>query len=109
TRWPGAAVRCSRRSAGAPSSRTSSARCPGSPSPTSFFGRLPPVGPRVGLVAIGWALLTALTIGVYTTLDAAGARRTDSGFVYGIVLVVGAALAISVLGVVLGRGRQLVR
>ena len=40
-----------------------------------------------GLLAIGWALFTALTIGVYTTLDAAGARRTDDGFVYGIVLV----------------------
>ncbi len=46
---------------------------------------------------------------MYTTLDAAGARRTDSGFVYGIVLVISAAIAISVLGVMLGRGRQLVR
>lgn len=66
------------------------------------------VRPSVGLVAIGWALLTALTIGVYTTLDAAGARRTDSGFAYGIVLVVGAAAAISILGVALGRGRAFV-
>jgi drug/metabolite transporter (DMT)-like permease len=69
-----------------------------------FVGLLSLVRPSVGLVAIGWALLTALTIGVYTTLDAAGARRTDSGFAYGIVLVVGAAIAISVLGVALGRG-----
>jgi drug/metabolite transporter (DMT)-like permease len=67
------------------------------------------VRPSVGLVAIGWALLTALTIGIYTTLDAAGARRTDSGFVYGIVLVVGAALAISVLGIALGRGPAFAR
>jgi drug/metabolite transporter (DMT)-like permease len=74
-----------------------------------FVGLLSLVRPSVGLVAIGWALLTALTIGVYTTLDAAGARRTDSGFVYGIVLVVGAAIAISALGVALGRGPAFVR
>jgi drug/metabolite transporter (DMT)-like permease len=66
------------------------------------------VRPHVGLLAIGWALLTALTIGVYTTLDAAGARRSDSGFAYGIVLVVGAGLAMTVAGVILGRGRDLV-
>lgn len=74
-----------------------------------FVGLLSLVRPSVGLVAIGWALLTALTIGVYTTLDAAGARRTDSGFAYGIVLVVGAAIAISALGVALGRGPAFVR
>jgi len=74
-----------------------------------FVGLLSLVRPSVGLVAIGWALLTALTIGVYTTLDAAGARRTDSGFGYGIVLVVGAAIAISALGVALGRGPAFVR
>jgi drug/metabolite transporter (DMT)-like permease len=73
-----------------------------------FIGLLSLVRPSVGLVAIGWALLTALTIGVYTTLDAAGARRPDRGFVYGIVLVISAAIAISVLGVALGRGRALV-
>jgi drug/metabolite transporter (DMT)-like permease len=66
------------------------------------------VRPHVGIVAIAWALLTALTIGIYTTLDAAGARRTDSGFAYGIVLVLAAAIAISVLGVALGRGRAFV-
>jgi drug/metabolite transporter (DMT)-like permease len=74
-----------------------------------FVGLVSLVRPSVGLVAIGWALLTALTIGIYTTLDAAGARRTDSGFVYGIVLVVGAALAISVLGIALGRGPAFAR
>jgi drug/metabolite transporter (DMT)-like permease len=67
------------------------------------------VRPSVGLVAIGWALLTALTIGVYTTLDAAGARRTDSGFAYGIVLVAGAGIALSVVGIAMGRGAELVR
>jgi drug/metabolite transporter (DMT)-like permease len=66
------------------------------------------VRPHVGLVAIGWALLTALTIGTYTTLDAAGARRTDSGFAYGIVLVIGAATAMTIAGVAIGRGPDLV-
>jgi drug/metabolite transporter (DMT)-like permease len=66
------------------------------------------VRPHVGLLAVGWALLTALTIGVYTTLDAAGARRSDSGLAYGIVLVVGAGIAMSIVGVGIGRGRDLV-
>jgi drug/metabolite transporter (DMT)-like permease len=65
--------------------------------------------PHVGLVAIGWALLTALTIGVYTTLDAAGARRTDSGVAYGVVLFLGAGIAITLAGVALGRGADLLR
>lgn len=67
------------------------------------------VRPHVGLVAIGWALFTALTIGVYTTLDAAGARRTDDGFVYGIVLVASAGIALSITGVAMGRGKDFVR
>ena len=62
------------------------------------------VRPHVGLLALGWALLTALTIGIYTTLDAAGARRTDSGLAYGIVLVIGSGAAMSVVGVARGRG-----
>jgi len=66
------------------------------------------VRPHLGLVAIGWALCTALTIGVYTTLDAAGARRTDDGFVYGIVLFALAGLALSITGVAMGRGGDLV-
>lgn len=67
------------------------------------------VRPHVGMVAIGWALLTAFTIGTYTTLDAAGARRSDSGFGYGVVLVVGAALALTAAGVARGRGRDFVQ
>jgi drug/metabolite transporter (DMT)-like permease len=67
------------------------------------------VRPGVGLVAIGWALLTALTIGVYTTLDAAGARRTDSGLAYGIVLVIATGLTTSIAGIAAGRGGDLVR
>jgi len=67
------------------------------------------VRPGIGAIALGWALLTALTIGTYTTLDAAGARRTDSGFAYGILLVVGAGIAITILGLALGRGGDFVR
>ncbi len=65
------------------------------------------VRPSVGMLAIGWSLLTALTIGTYTTLDAAGARRADSGFGYGVLVVVGAALTLSVVGVARGRGGDL--
>jgi drug/metabolite transporter (DMT)-like permease len=66
------------------------------------------VRPTIGLLAISWALLTALTIGTYTTLDAAGARRTDSGLAYGIVLVAAVALTTSIAGVAIGRGRAFV-
>jgi drug/metabolite transporter (DMT)-like permease len=67
------------------------------------------VRPHVGLLAIGWALLTALTIGTYTTLDAAGARRTDDGFVYGIVLIAMTGVALSITGVAMGRAPDFVR
>ncbi len=53
---------------------------------------------NVGHVALLWAGLTAITIGTYTTIDAAGARKSESGVAYGIALVLGAALAISVYG-----------
>jgi uncharacterized membrane protein len=57
---------------------------------------------HVGRVALLWAGATAMTIGTYTTLDAAGARRTESGIAYGIALVLGAALAITAFGVARG-------
>jgi len=60
------------------------------------------VNRHVTALALGWATLTALTIGVYTTLDAAGARRS-SGFGYGITLIVALGIAMSVLGVSTGR------
>jgi drug/metabolite transporter (DMT)-like permease len=60
------------------------------------------VRPQVSRVALLWAGLTAATIGTYTTLDAAGARRS-SGLGYGIALVLGAGIALSVLLVVIGR------
>ena len=51
------------------------------------------VGPGVSRVALLWAGLTAATIGTYTTLDAAGARRS-SGLGYGIAIVLGAGLVL---------------
>ncbi len=64
---------------------------------------------NVGHVALLWAGLTAVTIGVYTTIDAAGARKTESGIAYGIALVLGAALAISVYGASQGQLRAFAR
>ncbi|MBM3671582.1 MAG: hypothetical protein FJW86_05295 [Actinobacteria bacterium] len=58
---------------------------------------------HVGYVALLWAGLTAVTIGTYTALDAAGARRTDSGVAYGIAAFIGAGIAISVFGWTRGR------
>lgn len=52
------------------------------------------VRPQVGRVALLWAGATAATIGVYTTLDAAGARRS-SGLGYGIAITLGAGLALT--------------
>lgn len=71
-------------------------------------GLLSLVRPGVSTAALAWAGLTALTIGTYTTIDIEGARRS-SGFGYGICLVLGAGLAISVAGLLLGRGGAFVR
>lgn len=56
-----------------------------------------------------WAGLTAATIGTYTVLDAAGARRTESGVAYGIALILGAGLALSIYGCARGLGGDFVR
>ncbi len=66
------------------------------------------VRPSVSGSALLWAGLTASTIGTYTTLDAEGARRS-SGLGYGIAIVVGAALALTVAGVARGRSPALLR
>jgi len=66
------------------------------------------VRPGVSSLALAWAALTALTIGTYTTIDIEGARRS-TGFGYGIALILGAAAAVSVAGVVMGRGPAFVR
>jgi drug/metabolite transporter (DMT)-like permease len=66
------------------------------------------VRPDVTRVALLWAGLTAVTIGIYTTLDAAGARRSSSGLGYGITLVLGAGVALTVWLLVSGHGPELV-
>jgi drug/metabolite transporter (DMT)-like permease len=65
------------------------------------------VRPQVSRLALLWAGLTAATIGTYTTLDAAGARRS-SGLGYGIALVLGAGIALSLLLLVIGRAGDIV-
>jgi drug/metabolite transporter (DMT)-like permease len=61
------------------------------------------VGPETHLPTLAWAVLTGATIGTYTTIDAAGARRTD-GLSYGLSLMVAAALAYSAYQLARGRG-----
>jgi drug/metabolite transporter (DMT)-like permease len=56
-------------------------------------------------IALLWAALTATAIGTYTTLDAAGARRS-SGFGYAIVLLLGSGAVMSALLLASGRGRD---
>ncbi len=64
------------------------------------------VRPGVSRVALLWAGLTAATIGTYTTLDAAGARRS-SGLGYGIAIVLGAGLVLSAAIVASGRAGRI--
>ena len=66
------------------------------------------VRPSTGRIAIGWALFTAAIIGIYTVIDTAGARHSSNRFLYGVALTVCAAVAISIVGVVSGRGRAFV-
>ena len=51
-----------------------------------------------------YALLTAVLIGTYTVIDAAGARHTSDGFTYGVALTCMSAATLSVVGVARGRG-----
>ena len=64
------------------------------------------VRPGVSRVALLWAGLTATMIGIYTTLDAAGARRS-SGLGYGVALVLGAGLLLTAAIVGSGRAARL--
>jgi drug/metabolite transporter (DMT)-like permease len=66
------------------------------------------VRPGVNRTALLFAGLTAVTIGTYTTLDAAGARRS-SGFGYGIALVIVSGVVMTLGGVALGRGPAFLR
>ena len=52
------------------------------------FGLATLVRPGARRAEVGYAVLTAIVIGTYTVIDTAGARRTDNGFAYGIVLTV---------------------
>ena len=61
-----------------------------------------PGAPRAEVV---YALLTAGLIGTYTVIDTAGARHTDNGFAYGIVVTACSAVALSIVGMSAGRGR----
>jgi drug/metabolite transporter (DMT)-like permease len=58
-------------------------------------------------IALLWAGLTAAAIGVYTTLDAAGARRS-SGLGYGIAVVLAAGVVLTAVLVVTGRVTRVV-
>jgi drug/metabolite transporter (DMT)-like permease len=64
-----------------------------------------PGGERLALLFAG---LTAITIGTYTTLDAAGARHSASGFGYAIVLMLSTGVAMSVYGLAAGYGARFV-
>lgn len=66
------------------------------------------VRPGASVLALGWAGLTGVTIGTYTTIDIEGARRS-TGFGYGITLMLGVALALSLAGVASGRGPAFAR
>ncbi len=61
------------------------------------------VRPTTSRVALGWAGLTAVTISAYTLIDAVGSRRS-SGLAYGFTLFITAGAAMTVVGVVSGRG-----
>ena len=62
------------------------------------------VRPNAGRSALGWATFTALVIGSYSTIDAAGSKHSSNGFVYGVALTICSATMLSVWGVARGRG-----
>jgi drug/metabolite transporter (DMT)-like permease len=64
------------------------------------------VRPEVGRIALLWAGLTAAMIGTYTTLDAAGARRS-TGLGYGIAIVFGAGAVLSVVLIASGSASRI--
>ena len=66
------------------------------------------VRPSTGWIALSWAGATAVIIGVYTVVDTAGARRSGNSFAYGVALTVCSAVAISIAGLLSGRGREFV-
>ena len=71
------------------------------------------VRPSSHRAALLFAGLTAVSIGTYTTLDAAGAREagssTWSAFAYGSALVLGSGVAMTITGMAMGMGPTFVR
>ena len=65
-----------------------------------------PGAPRAEVV---YALLTAVLIGTYTVIDAAGARHTSNGFAYGVALTGLSAVTLSIVGLARGRGGAFAR
>jgi drug/metabolite transporter (DMT)-like permease len=70
------------------------------------------VRPGATRASIGWASATALVIGSYSVIDAAGVRRSGAGagerFAYGLALTVCSAIALSVVGLLRGRSGEFV-
>jgi len=67
------------------------------------------VGTRPSVRSFTSAGLTAATIGTYTLIDSHGARIATSGQSYGIALLATTGVSIGGLGLIRGRGRDLVR
>lgn len=71
------------------------------------------VRPHTSRSSLAWALVTAVVIGTYTVVDAAGARHagraTGERFAYGVLLTALAAVALSVVAVARGRAASLAR
>jgi drug/metabolite transporter (DMT)-like permease len=67
------------------------------------------VRPGAPPAELGYALLTGALIGAYTVIDTAGARHTDSGFVYTSALMICSASGLSFAASSRGRGAAFVR
>ena len=65
-------------------------------------------GRGAGRTSLAWAMITGAIIGVYSLVDAAGARHAGSGIAYGLSLQVLAAVTVSASGVARGRTPKLV-
>jgi len=63
------------------------------------------IRPGTSRVSIGWALLTAATIGTYTLIDAQGARESADAVQYGFGLMPFVAITVSAANVARGRSR----
>ncbi len=75
-------------------------------------GLLSTVRPGTSPASIVWAAWTAVVIGTYTVIDAAGARHAGPSvgvrLAYGLLLTLFAAVALSDVGIARGRGSRLV-